>query len=437
MHYPVIGVGQLCKQEEPSEMTKPYEISKHLVLESYRTVKANRGGVGVDQESIEAFEKNLKGNLYKLWNRLSSGSYFPPPVKGVAIPKKTGGIRMLGVPTVADRVAQTVGKVTLEPLLEPIFHQDSYGYRPGRSALDAVRVVRERCWKYDWVVEFDISKFFDTMNHELLMRAVRKHCQIEWVLLYIERWLKAPMVNPEGKLVERTMGAPQGGVISPLLANLFLHYAFDRWVSENLPGVPFCRYADDGVLHCKSKEQAELVMRKITERFEACGLRVNPDKTRIVYCKDINRKEDYPVTNFTFLGYTFRPRQVKDKHGRIFIGFTPAVSQGSLKTMRRTIRSWHLQLKSDKQIEELSKAIDPVLRGWKNYFCRFNASAMKPVWHHVNLYLTRWLMRKYQKLAGRLKRTVGVLERIARAMPSAFVHWKLGYIPKGWIMGAG
>jgi RNA-directed DNA polymerase len=244
-------------------------------------------------------------------------------------------------------------------------------------------------------------------------------------------------MNPEGKLVERTMGAPQGGVISPLLANLFLHYAFDRWVSENLPGVPFCRYADDGVLHCKSKEQVELVMRKITERFEACGLRVNPDKTRIVYCKDVNRKEDYPVTSFTFLGYTFRPRQVKDKHGRIFIGFTPAVSSGSLKTMRQTIRSWQLQLKSDKQIEELSKAIDPVLRGWKNYFCRFNASAMKPVWHHVNLYLTRWLMRKYQKLAGHLKRTIKVLEQIARATPSAFVHWKLGYIPKGWIMGAG
>jgi RNA-directed DNA polymerase len=219
-------------------MTKPYEISKHLVLESYRKAKANRGGAGVDQESMEAFEKNLKGNLYKLWNRLSSGSYFPPPVKGVAIPKKTGGTRMLGLPTVADRVAQTVGKETLDPLLEPIFHQDSYGYRPGRSALDAVAVVRERCWKYDWVVEFDISKFFDTMSHELLMRAVRKHCQIEWVLLFVERWLKAPMVNAEGKLVERTMGAPQGGVISPLLANLFLHYAFDRWVSENLPGVP-------------------------------------------------------------------------------------------------------------------------------------------------------------------------------------------------------
>jgi RNA-directed DNA polymerase len=418
-------------------MTKPYEISKNLGLESYQTVKAKGGSAGVDQESIQAFENNLKSNLYKLWNRLSSGSYFPPPVKGVSIPKKGGGIRMLGVPTVADRIAQTVVKKTLEPLLEPLFHQDSYGYRPGRSALDAVGVVRERCWKYDWVVEFDISQFFDTMNHELLMRAVRKHCQIPWVLLYVERWLKAPMVNPAGELRERTTGTPQGGVVSPLLANLFLHYAFDRWVSENLPGVPFCRYADDGVLHCKSKVHAELVMQRIVARFDACRLRVNSDKTRIIYCKDVNRKEDHQVTSFTFLGYTFRPRRVKGKYGRIFVGFTPAVSQESLKTMRNTIRGWHLQLKSNWQVQELSKAYNPVLRGWKNYFCRFNATSMTPVWHHVNLFLSKWLMRKHQKLAGRLKRTLVILERIARANPDEFVHWKFGYIPKGWIMGAG
>ena len=437
MRYPVNGGGQLCKQEEPFRLTKPYKISKTLVWESYQTVKAKGGSSGVDQESIQDFEKNLKGNLYKLWNRLSSGSYFPPPVKGVAIPKKAGGIRMLGVPTVADRIAQTVVKKVLEPDLEPIFHQDSYGYRPRRSALDAVGVVRERCWKHDWVVEFDISQFFDTMNHELLMRAVRRHCQNPWVLLYIERWLKVPMESPEGELRERETGTPQGGVVSPLLANLFLHYAFDRWVSENLPGVPFCRYADDGVLHCQSKRQAELVMQQVVRRFEACGLRVNPDKTRIVYCKDVNRKEAHPVTSFTFLGYTFRPRQVRDKYGRIYVGFSPSVSRESLKTMRQTIRGWHLQLKSNWQVQELSRAYDPVLRGWKNYFCRYNGSAMSLVWHHVNLFLTKWLMRKHPKLMGRLKRTINVLERIAKATPEAFVHWKSGYIPKGWIMGAG
>ncbi len=242
---------------------------------------------------------------------------------------------------------------------------------------------------------------------------------------------------PGGELEERKVGTPQGGVISPLLANLFLHYAFDRWVSEHLTGVPFCRYADDGVLHCKSKVQAELVMRRITARFEACGLRVHPDKTRIIYCKDSNRKEDHPVTSFTFLSYTFRPRKAKDKYGRIFSSFTPALSKESLKTIRQTIRRWHLQVKSDLQMLDLSKLYNPVLRGWKNYFCRFNADAMAPVWHHVNLFLTRWLMRKYQKLAGRLKRTIAVLERMARATPKAFVHWESGFIPKGWIMGAG
>lgn len=259
-------------------MIRPFNISKIIVWKAYQKVKANGGAAGVDNESIQVFDQNLKGNLYKLWNRLSSGSYFPPPVKGVLIPKKSGGERLLGVPTVADRIAQMVAKITLEPLLEPVFHQDSYGYRPGRSAHDAVALVRQRCWKYDWVVEFDIRKFFDSIDHELLIRALRKHCQIPWVLLYVERWLKAPMETTEGVLTERTAGTPQGGVISPLLANLFLHYAFDRWVSENLRVVPFCRYADDGVLHCKSKVQAEVVMEKIRARFHQCGLELHPEK---------------------------------------------------------------------------------------------------------------------------------------------------------------
>ena len=268
--------------------TKSYDIPKILVWNAYQSVKANGGSAGVDEESIENFESQLGDNLYKIWNRLCSGSYFPPPVKGVSIPKKSGGVRMLGVPTVSDRVAQTVVKLVLEPLIEPIFHRNSYGYRPGRSALDAVAIVRRRSWEYDWVLEFDIKGLFDNIDHELLLRAVRKHCQIPWVLLYIERWLKAPMLTENG-LLQRHKGTPQGGVVSPLLANLFLHYAFDRWVSQNLRSVRFCRYADDGVVHCKSLPQAQLVLRKITERFCQCGLELNPDKTRIVYCKDINR----------------------------------------------------------------------------------------------------------------------------------------------------
>ena len=418
-------------------MTKPYHISKTLVWESYQTVKANGGAAGVDHESLQAFGKNLKSNLYRLWNRMSSGSYFPPPVKEVSIPKKSGGNRLLGVPTVADRIAPTVVKKMLEPLLEPLFHQDSYGYRPRRSALDAVAVVRQRCWTYDWVVEFDIRQFFDTIEHELLLRALRKHCQIAWVLLYVERWLRAPRENRHGMQTERKAGTPQGGVISPLLANLFLHYAFDRWVSDHLPGIPFCRYADDGVLHCKSEAQAHLVKERLCKRFEECGLMLHPEKTRIIYCKDINRKGDYPVTSFMFLVYTFRPRKVKDKYGRMYVSFVPAVSRESLKAMRQTIRGWHLQLQSAKELADLSRSYNTVLTGWKNYYGRFHASAMAPVWYHMNLYLMRWLKRKHKRFARRTKRTIKALERMARAMPEAFVHWEAGYIPKGWIMGAG
>jgi len=410
-------------------MTKPFNISKTIVWKAYQKMKANGGAAGVDDESIQTFDQNLKDNLYKLWNRLSSGSYFPPPVKGVLIPKKSGGKRLLGVPTVADRIAQMVAKMTLEPITEPVFHQDSYGYRSGRSALDAIELVRRRCWKYDWVVEFDIKKFFDTINHELLMRALRKHCQIPWVLLYVERWLKAPMETTEGELVERTAGTPQGGVISPLLANLFLHYAFDRWVSRNLQGVPFCRYADDGVLHCKSKEEAEMVVKKVDERFRQCGLELHPEKTQIVYCRDINRKSDYPVHSFTFLGYTFRPRKSMDKYGRVYVNFTPAVSRDALKAMRQTIRGWHIQLKNDKGLVDLSNMFNPILRGWMNYYGRFYGSAMAPVWKHMNDFLVRWLKHKHKGLAWHKRRARRTLGRLAEEWPEAFVHWKAGYAP--------
>ena len=283
-------------------MSKPYDISKQRIWDAFQCVKAKGGASGVEHESIGQFETCLKDNLYKLWNRLSSGSYFPPPVKGVPIPKKLGGVRMLGVPTVSDRVAQTVVKGILEPLLEPVFHNNSYGYRPGRSALDAVALVRRRCWEYDWVIEFDIRGLFDNIDHELLMRALRKHCDIPWVLLYVERWLKAPLQTVDGEIQERTRGTPQGGVVSPLLANLFMHYAFDVWVRKHLKSVRFCRYADDGVIHCKSHKQAQFVLKKIGERFRQCGLELHPEKTRIVYCQDVNRQEDYPCVQFTFFG---------------------------------------------------------------------------------------------------------------------------------------
>jgi RNA-directed DNA polymerase len=410
-------------------MTKPFQIPKALVWEAFKRVKTNGGAPGVDEESIEMFEGKLSDNLYKVWNRLCSGSYFPPPVRGVPIPKKSGGVRMLGVPTVADRVAQTVVKMVLEPVLEPLFHRNSFGYRPGRSALDAVALVRRRSWEYDWVVEYDVKGLFDNIDHRLLLKSVRKHCQTPWVLLYIERWLKAPMKNEEGQLVARTRGTPQGGVVSPLLANLFLHYVLDVWLTRNMRSVRICRYADDGVIHCKSEEQAKLVMRKVRARLRECGLEMHPEKSRIVYCQDINRREAHPVTQFTFLGYTFRPRKAVDKYGRVYVNFAPAVSREALTSMRQTVRGWHLQLKCDKSLEDLSNMFNPVLRGWANYYGRFHASAMRPLWKNVNEYLSRWLMRKYKRLAKRRTKAFREVARLASATPSAFVHWEAGVIP--------
>jgi RNA-directed DNA polymerase len=422
-------MGDQPGDREESRMTcKPYDIPKALIWEAWLHVKANQGAAGIDAETIEQFEEKLGDNLYKLWNRMNAGSYFPPPVKAMPIPKKSGGVRILGIPTVADRIAQTAVKMRLEPQLDPIFCEDSYGYRPGKSALEAIAVTRRRCWDYDWVVEFDIRGLFDNLDHDLLMRALRKHCQEPWILLYVERWLKAPMQTTDGQLLERDRGTPQGGVVSPILANLFLHYAFDLWVTRHLPGIRFARYADDAVLHCKSKRQAEYVLDHIQERFQACKLELHPGKTRIVYCKDVNRTGDHPVVQFTFLGYTFRPRKALDKYGRVYVNFSPAVSRDALKAMRQTIRGWHLQLKSDKSLDDLSAMFSPILKGWRQYYGRFHGSALKPVWRHVNLFLIRWLMRKFKGLAGHKTRAAEMLKRLAQGRPGAFIHWSMGYL---------
>ena len=311
---------------------KPFNIDKRLVYEAYKAVKSNRGAAGVDGQSIEQFEQDLAGNLYKIWNRMSSGTYFPPPVRAVPIPKKNGGERILGVPTVADRVAQMVVKQVIEPTLEPIFLADSYGYRPKKSALDAIGATRERCWKYDWVLEFDIRGLFDNIDHELLWRAVRKHITCKWALLYIERWLKAPMVTEDGNTIERNCGTPQGGVVSPILSNLFLHYAFDAWMVRTHPDLPWCRYADDGLVHCRSEQEAKALKAELQARLAECHLEMHPTKTRIVYCRDDNRKGQYPNVKFDFLGYCFRPRPVRRKRDNVlFGGFNPAVSAAALQ----------------------------------------------------------------------------------------------------------
>ena len=412
-------------------MAKPFEISKKLVWQAYLEVKSNGGAAGVDKQSIEAFEQNLKNNLYRLWNRLSSGSYFPPAVKAVSIRKKSGGIRTLGVPTVSDRIAQTVVKLVLEPILEPVFDENSFGYRPGRSALDAIAVTRKRCWYYDWVVEFDIRGLFDNIRHDLLMKALRYHCDCRWVLLYIERWLKAPLRKQDGSLEARHKGTPQGAVVSPLLANLFLHYTFDAWIRRAIPGIPFCRYADDGLLHCRSSYQAEYVMRRISERFRQCGLEIHPDKSSIVYCKDANRTEDYPKISFDFLGYTFRPRRCVNPKGQVHTNFLPAISRDSIKEINRRIRNWRIQLKNENTLLDFSWIFNPILRGWYAYFGRFYPSALGQIWNNINRYLIRWVCRKFKRFFRRRRRARRFLDRYAHAHPDLFIHWRLGVFPLG------
>jgi RNA-directed DNA polymerase len=415
---------------EPKLKAKSFDISKQVVWKAYEKVKANQGAAGVDGESIAEFERNLKGNLYKLWNRMSSGTYFPPPVRAVEIPKAGGkGTRVLGVPTVSDRIAQTVVRSYLEPEVEPLFHPDSYGYRPGRSALDAVATCRQRCWKSDWVVDLDIKSFFDTIPWDLMLKAVSKHTDLRWVLLYVERWLKAPLQTGDGTLVQRDRGTPQGSAISPLLANLFLHYAFDKWLTREHPTVSFERYADDAVVHCASEVQARYVLDTIAGRMTEVGLELHPDKTRIVYCKDSSRKGSHEHERFDFLGFTFRPRDARSRHGNRFVSFSPAISDDAAKAIRREIRSWRLHRRSDLDLKYMAQEINPVLTGWITYYGRFYKSGMYLSLQRINEYLVRWAMRKYKRLHRQPTKAWRWLEGVAEREPALFAHWRLGVPP--------
>jgi RNA-directed DNA polymerase len=414
---------------------KPFCISKWEVWEAYKRVKANKGAAGVDEQSIEDFEKRLKKNLYKIWNRMSSGSYLPPPVRTVKIPKANGGERKLGIPTVSDRIAQQVVKSRLEPEVDRLFHADSYGYRPGKSALDAVGKARERCWRYDWVVDLDIKGFFDNLDQTLLMRAVKKHAKDQWLVLYIERWLKAPVQEEDEKLIPREKGTPQGGVISPLLANLFLHYAFDRWITAKYPHVPFERYADDVIVHCKTETEAQAVRTAIAARLGECGLELHPEKTKIVYCKDDDRRRRYPNEKFDFLGYTFQARRSKNRKGKYFVNFSPAVSNKAATAIRAEVRSWKLPKRSDKAIEDLSRMFNPIVRGWIRYYGRYYPSALYPTMRQLDRDLALWAKRKYRKLRGHLRRATHWIARISRRAPALFASWQMG-VRRGSVMGA-
>jgi RNA-directed DNA polymerase len=409
----------------PMPRDKPFVIPKSMVWEAWRRVKANKGAPGVDGQDLEQFEADLADNLYKVWNRMSSGTWFPPPVLAVEIPKPHGGgVRVLGVPTIADRVAQTVVAMHLEERADHRFHPDSYGYRPNKSAHQALAVCRQRCWKYDWVIDLDVQKFFDTVPWDLVVKAVEAVTDRRWVLLYVKRWLAAPLQRPDGALEQRITGTPQGSAVSPILANLFMHYAFDTWMTRDFPGCPFERYADDAIVHCTARRQAQHVLSRIAQRMGEVGLTLHPEKTRIVYCKDGRRREEHEHTSFTFLGYAFRGRGARSRNGRIFNGFLPAMSPEALKAKGVELRRMRIHRRTDLSLDDLARWLNPIVSGWINYYGRFYRTALDPLLKRVNVYLRRWAGRKYKRLRTHKRFSrwwTGLLSR----QPGLFAHWRL------------
>ena len=415
-------------RQRPEGKAKPFAIEMAEVRAAWEKVRANKGASGVDEVSLAAFAVRLEDGLYKIWNRMSSGTYFPPPVKAVEIPKADGGVRVLGVPTIADRVAQTVVAARIEAAVEPVFHPDSFGYRPRRGALDAVAVCRERCWRYDWVVDLDVQKFFDSVPWDKILSAVEAHVSLPWVLLYVRRWLAAPVMMPDGSLARRDRGTPQGSAVSPVLANLFMHYAFDAWMAREFPDCPFERYADDAVVHCSSQGRARQVLAALHERMGQAGLRLHPDKTRIVYCRDDSRRGpfDGPVS-FDFLGFTFRARSMNGKRG-LFTGFGPAASGRAIAKMSETVRSWRLDRHVGLSWAQVAQWIGPVIRGWMNYYGRFYRSQLYPLLARINHHIMEWLRAKYRRLR-KFKALWKAWERVTSQYPRALPHWQ-------WTTGA-
>ena len=415
-------------QDDPRPAAKPFEIPKRLIWEAWKRVAANKGAPGVDKESIDAYQNRLGQNLYTLWNRMSSGSYLPQPVRQVLIPKGDGQTRPLGIPTVNDRVAQMVVKMIVEPRLEPCFHPSSFGYRPGKkNAHQAVNQARRNCWRYDWVLDMDMKAFFDTIDHDLMMRAIEKHVPEQWIRLYIRRWLESPVELAEGGLQERSCGTPQGGVISPLLANLYLHYAFDVWMRRCYPAVPFERYADDIVCHCRSKEEGEALLNDLQERLAECKLQLHPVKTRLVYCKDGKRRGEYPNTCFDFLGFSFHARTVQDRNGNLFTGFNPGVSRKALKRMNLAIRSLNINRCTTMTLPMLAARLNPMVRGWVTYYGAFNPETLKRFLVRIDLRLGRWARNKYKRLRGHKRQAWAWLKRCRESLPRLFVHWDFVY----------
>lgn len=415
------------KQEDPQSGAKPFEIPKRVVWEAWKRVAANAGAAGVDGQSIDDYGRRLGRNLYSLWNRMSSGSYHPRAVRQVLIPKGDGSMRPLGIPTVNDRVAQMVVKMLLEPRLDPIFHRWSFGYRPGRSALDAVRAARSNSWRFDWVVDLDIKGFFDSIDHDLLMRAVDLHVKEPWIRLYVRRWLQSPVEGQDGGRHHRDRGTPQGGVISPLLANLFLHYVFDVWMSRHHPGVPFERYADDAVCHCRTEAEARALLGELQARFASCGLTLHPQKTRVVYCKDTRRVADYPEVRYDFLGFSFHARTAQDRNGKLFAGFQPAVGRKAMKRMSYELRQLKINRRTQATLPELADLRNAKVRGWVAYFGGLYRQTLARFLVRIDLRLGAWARNKYKPLRGHRRRSWEWLKRWRQRDPQLFAHWAFVY----------
>ncbi|OGS69811.1 MAG: group II intron reverse transcriptase/maturase [Flavobacteria bacterium RIFCSPLOWO2_12_FULL_35_11] len=410
-----------------SNQTKSQAVSKLMVWAAYKKVKANGGSAGIDEMSILAFDQDISKNLYKIWNRMTSGSYFPPAVKTVEIPKKPTGKRKLGIPTVSDRIAQTVVKNYLEPQIDKQFSKSSYGYRVGKSAHQAVEQAINNCRNRAWVIDLDIKGFFDNLNHNIMMELLKQHTQEKWIIMYTERWLKAPM-EEDGETKTREKGTPQGGVISPLLANIYLHHAFDSWMEENYHYIAYERYADDIIVHCSTKDQAEKLLEEIRKRLKEYELDLHPEKTKIVYCKNYRRKEEYEKVQFTFLGFSFQPRSYRSKqqHGE-FLGYGAAISADAQKAINEKIKETKFHRWSDDVIEEIAKQLNPKLRGWLNYYGKFGKWEMNKLLDHLNMRLVKWVQNKY-KLTG-LKAGIEKLDSIYTAQPKLFAHWAYGFRP--------
>jgi len=417
---------------------KSQPITTEMVGEAYRKVKSNNGAAGVDGKDMSYMSANKLGELYKLWNRMASGSYYPKAVRAVEIPKADGSMRTLGIPTISDRIAQQVAKSVIEPIMEQVFHIDSYGYRPNRSAHEALLKCQQRSREYRWVIDMDIKGFFDNINHDLMMRVLRHYIEEPWIIMYVERWLKVSIIDEEGIITERTKGTPQGGVISPILANMFLHVVFDAWMEKHYANTKYGtirweRYADDIIVHCKNETEARYIKNRIRERFAECMLELHPKKTKIVYCKQSNRRGGYKENKFDFLGFTFKPGSIygKDESGKghLWLGYVTSISRKASKRLVSQIMKWKIHRATGAELVDIANQKAKVIRGWINYYGKFRLYCMRPVFRALNLRLVRWVMNKYKTYRRRKAQARQFLCQICNSFPTLFEHWKYGFTP--------